>query len=380
MRVPKIAFVFDRRHASSKVKKGAIEIRVAYGGKQKLISTGVSVLPSQWNKKDECVKMRSDAVMLNKVLAGVKLACLDMVSKMAEEGMVDLSRLNSIMRPSVHDETFIEYVDRRMYERPVSDATRQKYRTFLNALKEWGRIVSFSDITARNIRAFDEWLHGKTLKNGAHFLQSNIFFYHKTLKIFINDAIMDERMSENPYNAKRIRIDKGETRQIACLTEEQVGQIENLSLDGHMDKVRDLFLFQCYTGLAYSDMQKFDLKKCEVETDGSILVRGKRTKTKTEYMFYLMPKAVGIAKKYGGRLPRISNQRYNEFLKLIGIMIGEKRLHSHMGRSTFASTMLNHGVSTDVLRHTLGHTTTIQTNRYATMREQTIKDAFRKLQ
>lgn len=67
------------------------------------------------------------------------------------------------------------------------------------------------------------------------------------------------------------------------------------------------------------------------------------------------------------------------YLKALGQMIGEPSLHSHMGRSTFASTMLNKGVSTDVVKHALGHTTTLQTNRYATMRDKTIKDAFKKM-
>lgn len=115
MRVPKIAFVFDRRHVASRTKKGTVDIRIAYGGKQKVFSTGVSVLPSQWNKKGECVIQRADAIMLNKALLDARLRCLDVVNEMVEEGKgVDLARLNAVMKPAAFNETFIEYIERRM--------------------------------------------------------------------------------------------------------------------------------------------------------------------------------------------------------------------------------------------------------------------------
>lgn len=381
MIVPKITFVFDRRHTASRIKEGSVDLRVTCNGKTKILTTGIQVLPSQWNLREQCVKMRPDAVMLNRVLMNIRLSCVDLITKMHEnEGVIDMSRLNTLMNPKADDETFIEYVERRIGERAVSDGTRQRYRTFLAMLKRWGGVRNFSDITASKVRSFDEYLRRYTMKDGSHYLQSNIHEYHKAFKIFINDAVTDERISENPYTAKRIHIDRGETAQIPCLTEEQVERLASLQLRGHLAQARDMFLFQCYTGLAYSDMQKFNLRNCETEPDGSIRVRGRRTKTNTEYIFYLLPQAVEIAESYGGRLPKISNQKYNDYLKPVGSLIGEERLHSHMGRSTFASTMLNHGVSTDILKHTLGHTTTIQTNRYATMREQTIKDAFMRFQ
>ncbi len=379
MKIAKIRLVFDRRHTASKDKEGSVDIRVAYGGKQKFISTGVSVLPTQWDIKADCVKFRLDAVELNNRLRQLVNDCHKMIGEMAESGIVDLGKLNRVTDTRASSMTFIDYIKSRIPQRNVSEHTRNRYRSFIKAFSEWGKMMYFSDITESNVRAFDEWLHRRVV-GGKGLMQSTIASYHKYLKIFINDAITDELASENPYQSKRIHIDKAEGGQIACLTIEQVEKIEQLDLtDGYLQRTRDLFLFQCYTGLAYSDLMKFRLSDCEREDDGSYRLNGKRTKTNTDYTLYLTDKAVEITLRYEGRLPVISNQKYNMYLKALGQMIGEPSLHSHMGRSTFASTMLNRGVSTDVIKHALGHTTTLQTNRYATMRDKTIKDAFKKM-
>lgn len=379
MKIAKIKLIFDRRHTASKSKEGSVEIRIAYASKQKIIATGVKVFPSQWDEKTSVVKFRPDAVALNNQLRKLVDACYEMLDGMATDGVVDLSRLSRVTEVKAYDITFTEYIKQRIPKRIVKESTRKRYLTFYKTFCEWEGMRNFSDITEANIRAFDEWLHNKDIGGGRTLEQSTIAFYHKSLKIFINDAIVDEYITTNPYLAKRIHIDRGDGGQIACLNVEQVSKIEQLVLNGYLDRVRDLFLFQCYTGLAYSDLMKFKLADCEQEEDGSYRLNGRRTKTDTEYTLYLTDKAIAITTKYDGELPAISNQKYNQYLKVIGQMIGEPNLHSHMGRSTFASTMLNNGVSTDIIKHALGHTTTLQTNRYATMRDKTMKEAFKKM-
>lgn len=379
MRIAKIKLVFDRRHTSSKSREGSVDVRIAFAGKQKFFSTGVAVLPTQWDEKMGCVKFRADAVQLNGFLRKIVDRMYSMIDEMSEKGMVDLSRLGKALEPDVCDITFIEYIKERIPKRIVSEHTRARYVTFLRTFEEWGGMVNFADITEGNVRAFDEWLHRRGGVVGKAMAQSTVAFYHKSLKIFINDAMVDEYVKTNPYQSKRIHIDKGEGGQIACLSDEQIGRIEELNLEGYLGRTRDLFLFQCYTGLAYSDLMKFRFADCEREEDGSYRLNGRRTKTNTEYTLYLTDKAVEIAERYDGCLPSISNQKYNMYLKVIGQMIGVEGLHSHMGRSSFASTMLNKGVGTDVIKHALGHTTTLQTDRYATMRDKTIKDAFKKM-
>ena len=376
MKVPKVKLVYDRKKRATNTHEGTIELRVLFQCKQKFLSTGVAILPRQWDEKNECVKLRNDATSLNKALSLIKNAAVDLLMEMVQQGIVDLSRLNEVFKPKVNDLTFHEYMRERIEKRNVSENTRERYVSFYKIfVEEYGKIINFSDITEASIRDYDEWLH-KRMINGHLMQQSTIYSHHKYLRLFIYDALTDGHVDKNPYQSRRIKIDHGEGGQIPCLTISQVETIEGLDLVGFLDKTRDLFLFQCYTGLAFSDMQKFRLKDYTQDEDGKYLIKGQRTKTDTTYIFILSEKALAIVGKYKGRIPSISNQKYNQYLKVIGQMIGVPTLHSHMGRSTFASTCLNQGMNTDVLKHALGHTTTIQTNRYATMQDNTIKRAF----
>ena len=377
MRVPKVKLVYDRRHQSSPDKEGAVDLRVCFDCKQKFLSTGVKVYPRQWDGKNECVKLRNDATSLNKALSDIKNDAITLLTEMSKTGYVDLARLNEIFKPKAYDLTFHEYMKDRISKRNVSENTRERYVSFYKVfVDEYGKMKNFSDITEAGVRDYDEWLH-KRIVNGHLMQQSTIYSHHKYLRLFIYDALTDGYVDKNPYQSKRIKIDHGESGQIPSLTIDQVEQIENLELDGFVGKTKDLFLFQCYTGLAFSDMQKFKLSNYSQDKDGNYLIKDKRTKTDTTYIFMLSEKALAIVMKYKGKIPAISNQKYNQYLKVLGQIIGVPTLHSHMGRSTFASTCLNQGMNTDVLKHCLGHVTTFETNRYATMQDETIKQAFK---
>ena len=377
MRVPKVKLVYDRRHQATPEKEGAVDLRVCFDCKQKFLSTGVKVYPRQWDVKNECVKLRNDATSLNKALSDIKNDAITLLTEMSKTGYVDLARLNEIFKPKAYDLTFHEYMKDRISKRNVSENTRERYVSFYKVfVDEYGKMKNFSDITEAGVRDYDEWLH-KRIVNGHLMQQSTIYSHHKYLRLFIYDALTDGYVDKNPYQSKRIKIDHGESGQIPSLTIDQVEQIENLELDGFVGKTKDLFLFQCYTGLAFSDMQKFKLSNYSQDKDGNYLIKDKRTKTDTTYIFMLSEKALAIVMKYKGKIPAISNQNYNQYLKVLGQMIGVPTLHSHMGRSTFASTCLNQGMNTDVLKHCLGHVTTFETNRYATMQDETIKQAFK---
>ena len=376
MRVPKVKLVYDRRHQATPEKEGAVDLRVCFDCKQKFLSTGVKVYPRQWDSKNECVKLRNDATSLNKALSDIKNDAITLLTEMSKTGYVDLARLNEIFKPKAYDLTFHEYMKDRISKRNVSENTRERYVSFYKVfVDEYGKMKNFSDITEAGVRDYDEWLH-KRIVNGHLMQQSTIYSHHKYLRLFIYDALTDGYVDKNPYQSKRIKIDHGESGQIPSLTIDQVEQIENLELDGFVGKTKDLFLFQCYTGLAFSDMQKFKLSNYSQDKDGNYLIKDKRTKTDTTYIFMLSEKALAIVMKYKGKIPAISNQKYNQYLKVLGQMIGVPTLHSHMGRSTFASTCLNQGMAIDILKHALGHTSGFMSERYATMQDLTIKKAF----
>ena len=137
-----------------------------------------------------------------------------------------------------------------------------------------------------------------------------------------------------------------------------------------------MFLFQCYTGLAYSDMRKFDFR--DVQQRGKRLVlHDVRKKTGEDFYIVLLPPAIEILNKYDFRLPLMSNEQYNMRLKLVAESAGiEKNLTSHMGRHTFATLSLNSGIKIEVLAQMMGHADIRTTQIYAKMINCTVEEAY----
>lgn len=387
MKIPAIQFVFDRKKTATKTRKGIIEMRITYLRKRKYMTTGIRCFPSQWSQSRECVVNSTDAVRCNQVLLEMKRKAMKAVADMVDNGIIDIFAIPNIVRqPSDTGMSFIRYVQERSSKRNVSEDTRKHYRSFLSILTNFGKIVSFSDITEKAIRDFDEWLHSYTWKvrdrygrMAEHrYSQSTIGGIHKRMKIFIGDAVVDGLLKENPYQSRRIRIDRGGTRIDKYLTTEEFERIKTAKMPtGAVAEARDLFVFQCLTGLAYSDLMEFDFSK--VHLDGAFKVySATRMKTGVEFTFVLVPEAVEILERYGHRLPTISNQKYNIKLKIVADAAGvDTELTSHVGRRTAGYIWLNGGIPIEVVAKCLGHTSVRTTEKaYARILDKTIIAAF----
>lgn len=367
--------VFDRMHRSTPQKCASVEFRFTCRGKQKYVSTGIKLNSTQWSKKKESIIKHEDAVSLNKMLGNYRKRAYELIEKFTLANDFDLDRLGKMF---VGDDesgvTFLGYCKKRRNERKVCEHTKKRYDVFIKFLESWGKIVTFQDCNVSSVRSMDEYLH----KQGK--VQSTIYDYHKYLKLFINDAIVDGLMEQNPYKSLSFHVGKGEKQYVDCITEEQFDAIKGLQLSTpHLQKARDLFLFQCYTGLAYSDLMSFDYSNCE-EVNGKWFYHAKRTKTDTDFVFQLLAPAVELLKAYEFKIPRMSNQRYNDYLKVIGQMVGVDRLHSHMGRATAATLFLSKGMPINIVARVLGHTTLRQTTRYARTLNKDVRSAFDNLE
>ena len=158
------------------------------------------------------------------------------------------------------------------------------------------------------------------------------------------------------------------------LSEEEVLSIATKDISiPRLDQVRDVFIFACYTGLAYADIAQLRADNIKKMFDGKLWIITHRQKTKTNVNVPLLPKAEKILKKYEGKfldgvlLPVLSNQKTNAYLKEIADICGiEKNLTFHLARHTFATTMtLGKGVPIESVSKMLGHTNIQTTQIYA---------------
>jgi integrase len=143
-----------------------------------------------------------------------------------------------------------------------------------------------------------------------------------------------------------------------------------------MEAARDLFVFQMFTGFAFSDAQKFNINdyKCD---GGQWIHVGQRIKTGVPYVSQLLPPVIDILERWNWKVPKIDNSDYNRCLKALGQVAGiATPLHSHLARHTFATYMLRNGVKIENVSKMLGHTNITQTQRYAKVLAQSVREDF----
>lgn len=202
--------------------------------------------------------------------------------------------------------------------------------------------------------------------------------YLTKFKSFIKFAINNGKLKSNP--AAYVKIGR-EKKSIEYLTEEELeilkkAEIENQSLQS----VLDLFLFEAASGISYADimeLEKDDIK----ESNGTYYVSKRRKKTGTEFTAVILPFGVEILKKYDYSLKKISNQKMNAYLKIIGNITGiKKTLKTHLARHTYLTYLLNKGVSIEVCSKAAGHSNIKVTQAfYAHLENKTILDEVSKV-
>ena len=376
MKIPKITFVYDRNGRATKKNPSSVELCVYAEGKRKYLSTGVRLLPSEWVGH---VSSRKDGWReLNEQLELMRDKVMNIVTDMMRDGCMDLNAIPSMLESEMAvKQTFIdyarEYAERRM--KKLRHGTCKHYKVMIRFLEEWGKIRYFSDLTTRNIERMDDELERRGLK------QNTRWNYHKRMKMFCTKAMDDGLIKKNPYS--RADVERGEDYGLLrFLSPEEFHAFETCEIEcKRLARVRDLFVFQTYTMMAYSDMAAFAWEKC-ARKNGKVVYKAHRKKTGQEFVVVLLKPALEVLSRYGNKLPMISNVKYNKYLKeAVGCAGIKKEVTTHWARHTGATLLLNEGkVSMVVVQHILGHASIRETERtYAKVLDETIVNAMSEL-
>jgi integrase len=280
---------------------------------------------------------------------------------------------------SLNDEpTLITWIEQQVPMLNLADGTKKHYHTLIVRLIEYDKLRRWQDVTIENIYLWDAWLHQLKAQDGGRISDGGVFTYHKCLKALLNRAKDFGKISENPYVSLRGKFKRGEKESVEYLTEDEMRRFESVILPAGsmLDIAHDMFIFQMYTGLSFSDAQAFDIS--DYKWDGKRWVNnGERIKTGVPYVSSILPPALRVLEKYDMRVPRINNADYNHQLKALGLLAGIKtRLHSHLARHTFATYMLRNGAKIENVSRMLGHTNITQTQRYAKVIAQSVHDDY----
>lgn len=373
-KLPQVHLIYNRYKKASASRKAVIEIRITYNYKQKYISTGIMLYPHQW--KDGTIVGVSNAIQISQSLDKMLNEVKEVLYEMLNEGNVDIFSVpDRLARKHKAVLSFIEFCEQRAAIRKYGkkEDSQERYNRFIRLFKAWGKIKEFEDINDLNIISYDKHLQNTGMKPYSKWNN-----YHRFLNSFILDAIDEGYLKRNPY--KWVAIDKNKRSHgiERCLTPEQFNRLKVAKMPTEsIERVRDLFVFQTYTCLSYSDLKEFDSKMVQTIKDMKVYV-GKRHKTNITFTIPLLPPALEIIRKYKGKLPIISNVKYNEYLKIVAQAAGiDKPLSTHWARHTGATLLLNEGVPIQIVSKICGHSSTKITEQvYAKLLDETVVDAI----
>ena len=264
----------------------------------------------------------------------------------------------------------------QLIDRGYSKATLTNYKTCRKHIREYidtqlkRKDVKIRQVGGPFIDAFHMYL--RTAK-GCQVNSANKNL--RNLRAVLNIALKKGYIEKNPFDQISM---KYERKSREFLTEQELrlmmeGEFESKRLE----QVRDLFIFACFTGLAYSDIKFLKSEEVITRNETRFIVKP-RTKSGVESVIPLFPPAEGLLNKYRpyrdkikALIPTPSNQKVNDYLKEIADKLGiTKNVTFHMARHTFATTVsLSNGVPIESVSKMLGHTSVKTTQIYARVME-----------
>lgn len=348
-------------------------------------STSITAEASTWDKASMRLKSKTkDAKEANAKLDSIAAKLTNIFYQHKNDEHLSLDMIKSIYLGKSRDLTsFLEYFDKFLEDlkaqigKGKTRATYQKYlvtrKHFADFLqKNRGRKdIAPGELDQMMINDFDIYLRTKLSmrQNSA----SKTVRFLKTVVLFMIRCGAIER---DPFTNYRFQW-KQASRDF--LSEEELTSImEKKLVTPRLEAVRDIFIFSCFTGLAYIDIA--NLRESDIVTmNGERWIVTSRHKTGVSCNIPLLEVPQKILQKYEGKdkkgrlLPILSNQKMNAYLKEIVDVCGiEKNLSCHVARHTFATLMLSLGVSMESVSRILGHTNIKTTQIYARITNQKV--------
>ena len=360
--------IFDRKKRVAKTGKGFVELRIYLNHKErKHISLG-EITPNEWkgyvNKPSvQSEVLRYESIIQAMLTLGTPLTIENLnkllgkeEGKQKEEPIQNHSRNGFIA--FMYDELQSEHIERR---------TLQARQVVYRSLLAFGKIKAFNDLTPANILDYHNWLQ----KDGKR-KATTLKHYHKRPHRYVLKAFEYGYIDRDPY--KLVKIPTGQYEERRPLNEDEINLLRSLRLPLKEEKARDLFIFSCFTGLAYCDAQLFDFHTMTEKEGDLYYIDGKRLKTGSTFYTPILEPAMEVLQKYNYRLPRMSNQKLNDYLHLVESRAClNKKMTSHVARHTFATWVLAHDVPIENVTRMLGQKDVRTTQVYAKILPTTIQ-------
>jgi len=392
---PTFNVAFHLRKSCEKDGQFPIYARITINGKRIELSMQQMMNPLHWNEKGGAAKpLNNEYKKLNSYLDQLKssyVACYREMALQKKEITTETFK-REFFGDGEDDYTLLKLVNYHNVDMKFSVSwgtmknyyTTQKYlEKFLNEKRKLSDI-GLRSINYKFVTDFEYYLktyvpadHHKRLGN------NGLMKHMERFRKMINVALKNEWMEKDPFKGYKLKFIKFER---GYLTEDELQILEEKEFTIEcLQQVKDLFIFSCYTGLAYIDTIRLTSANIVKGIDGESWLITHRLKTKTPVKVPLLPKAIEIIEKYRSNprclsedslLPKMSNQKLNSYLKEIADFCSiRKNLTFHLARHTFATTVtLSNGVPIESVSKMLGHTKISTTQVYAKVIERKLSE------
>lgn len=392
---------FVIRISKSEEAFGSIFARITVNGKRSEISLKKKIETKNWDATKGKVRgTKEEACKLNEHIERVRTLISDAYYQLVQKKQtisvetVKAEFLGNNNESSMSLLQLCNYHNTEMESKLAKGTmknyyTTQKYIALFLKQKYKRTDIALTDLNYKFILDFENFLMTRQPKDHQKKLHNNGTMKHlERLCKMTNMALMLEWMDKDPFARHKLHFEKVER---FFLSKEELSWIEEKKITiERLEAVRDLFLFSCYTGLAYIDTMNLSKENILKGIDGEDWLMTSRQKTDTDVRIPLLPKALKLIQKYkghpkaehqGGLFPIISNQKMNAYLKEIADICGiQKPITFHIARHTFATTVtLSNGVPIESVSKMLGHTSIRTTQLYAKVVESKLSEDMRQL-
>lgn len=381
-------------------EKALVYARINVCGKAVEISLKHSIDYCEWDRKSECLNRNAEnSKRINKHIDDCRYRVMECYQQLLlEHNVITADKIKSLFLGETKSENtltgLIAYHNNNM-KNVLSSGTLKNYYTTEKYLRRFLKEkykcsdIFLSSLNYQFITEFEFYLRTcKPLEINNPLTNNGIMKHMERLRKMVTMSYKMEWIVKDPFSNYKLKFKRTE---MSFLNKEELHKIEHTIINNEfLERVRDLFIFSCYTGLSYIDLANLTGKNIIIGIDGEYWINTSRQKTEVQVNVPLLPKAFQLIQKYrqdprvlsgGNVLPILSNQKINSNLKEIARVCElDRSLTFHCARHTFATTItLTNGVPLETVSKMLGHTKLTTTQIYVHVIKHKISDDMKKL-
>ena len=386
-----ISLVYNRKNKLNKNGEALIQICCYQNSKRTYFSTKIYIKPNEWNEKRLSINdNRDDYDELNDEIDRQIAELKESIKIKKQKGeIISLNNLKEIKELGVYI-SFYKFMGDEIEKGLLKESTKKSQRRTLLVLREFRKELDFKDLNVSFLMDFERYLNHLNLGT------NTIYKYFKNIRTYVNLAIVKDFMEINDYPFKKFKLRQVDGNR-DFLNPDELKTLEKLNYTEHktLDKVRDIFLFSCYTGIRFSDIVRLTdsnfSKVGEVYWLAFDMVKSERKNDSSTKKILRLPisklfdgKPVKIFEKYKEDKKYLFddfiNSEINKHLKTIETRLKSgKKLSFHVARHTCATNLIYHGLPISTVQKILGHDKIETTQVYAKVLDVTLLNDLDKI-